>query len=96
MQQLSERSLIGITVRTNNAAEMSGGKIGLVVQNYFQNQLAAQIPNRQNPGITYSAYTDYESDYTGDYTYFIGEEVASGTSAPLGFEKIIIPAQAYA
>lgn len=96
--ELPEIKLLGISCRTNNTAEMniSSAKIAPTIQKYFQQALGEEIPNRKNPGTTYCVYTDYESDFTGDYTYFIGEEVKVGGDSMEGFSSIIIPAQNYA
>ncbi|MES2503716.1 MAG: GyrI-like domain-containing protein [Myxococcota bacterium] len=96
--QLPEIKLVGVSIRTNNETEIdpATGKILGCIQRYFHGALANQIQNRKKPGTTFCAYTNYESDYTGDYTYFIGEEVSDFSSAPVGFEKLTIPAQLYA
>ncbi|MEI7580951.1 MAG: GyrI-like domain-containing protein [bacterium] len=97
-----QKTLVGITVRTNNKneADWQNGtaKIFPCVKRYFHEQLASQISHRVNPGTTLCAYTEYESDHTGDYTYFIGEEVSSVDVAalPEGFKVIAVPAQHYA
>lgn len=72
-----EIKLIGLTARTSYQLEIdwTKGKIFPCVQKYFQGQIANQIPNRKHSGKTFCVYTDYESDYRGAYTYFIGEEV---------------------
>jgi predicted transcriptional regulator YdeE len=95
---LKEMKLIGITARTNNANEINPtlAKISPTVQKYFFGGLPSQIPNRLKPQTTYCAFTDYESDTTGDYTYFIGEEVSSFEDVPEGFQTLTIPPQAYA
>lgn len=95
--QLPEIKLMGIITRTNNASEMdpSTAKISSTVQKYFQNSLSEKIISRTKPGTTYGAYTEYESDFTGDYTYFIGEEVTSFDKIPEEFSTISIPAQNY-
>lgn len=95
---LAEKKLIGIQVRTNNQTEVDPltGKIFPIVKRFFHEQLSAKIPNRIKPGTTFCCYTNYESDHTGDYTYFIGEEVTSLQDVPAGFETLIIPAQTYA
>jgi predicted transcriptional regulator YdeE len=96
--QLPELLLAGITARTNNANEFNGenAKIPSCIQKYFENGLFAQIPQRESPGITYCAYTDYTSDHTGDYTYFIGEKVRHADSPlPEGFHLLRIPQQSY-
>lgn len=84
--------LAGLTVRTNNKNEMnpSSGKIGLLVQQYWNDGVAARISNRTNPGLTYTAYTDYESNEHGDYTFFVGEAVESDVPQP-GFRILVIP-----
>ena len=96
--ELPEIKLIGISCRTNNTSEMniSTAKIAPTIQKYFRQAVGEEIPNRKNPGTTYCVYTDYESDFTGDYTYFIGEEVKVGGDSMEGFSSIIIPAQNYA
>ncbi|MBX9977929.1 MAG: GyrI-like domain-containing protein [Alphaproteobacteria bacterium] len=95
-----EMKLVGISVRTNNAhifeADPTTNPIALTVQKYFHQGLPANIQNKKTPGITYCAYTDYESDYNGDYTYFIGEEVTSFEDVPEGMTTHTIPAQTYA
>ncbi|MBL4817760.1 MAG: AraC family transcriptional regulator [Deltaproteobacteria bacterium] len=95
---LPEIKLVGISVRTNNKLEIdpNTGKIFGIVQKYFHGQLADQIQDRKKPGTTFCAYTNYESDHNGDYTYLIGEEVNDFGTLPEGFEKLSIPAQAYA
>ncbi|MGE3319607.1 MAG: GyrI-like domain-containing protein [Candidatus Berkiella sp.] len=89
--------LVGLTVRTNNTNEQNPatGKIGPLVSDYFSQGMATTIPNRVNPGVTFSVYTDYESDHHGDYTYLIGEEVSSFEDIPSGLHRITIPASDY-
>ncbi|HSW86195.1 MAG TPA: effector binding domain-containing protein [Rhabdochlamydiaceae bacterium] len=103
MQQTSiakpEIKLVGICVQTSYQQESDKmkGNIFPCVQRYFHQALFEKIPHRTKPGTTFCAYTDYENDYKGAYTYFIGEEVSSfDTSLPEGFEKLIIPEQQYA
>lgn len=95
---LQEKKLVGIKTITNNASEMNSAtaKIGSQIDRYFQNALAEKILDRKNPGTTYCVYTNYESDYLGDYTYFIGEEVTTFDEVPVGFQTLIIPIQNYA
>lgn len=99
IEEKPEIKLVGISVRTSyqNETSKDQGKIGPCVQRYFHNALFDQIPNRKNPGVTFCIYTDYESDYTGAYTYFIGEEVESlETPLPEEFDTHVIPRQDYA
>lgn len=93
-----EIKLVGICVRTSYGQELDKmkGNIFPCVQKYFHRALSEKIPNRKKPGTTFCAYTDYETDYTGAYTYFIGEEVSSlELPLPEGFQKLVIPSQQY-
>lgn len=94
---MPEIKLVGITVRTNNRAEFNPetAKIGACIQHYFHQQVPEKIPQRKNPGTTFCAYTDYESDYTGDYTFYIGEEVNAIDDIPEGLHTHIILPQTY-
>ncbi len=97
--QQAEIKLLGITCRTNNAElfkeSTTINKIAATVQKYFQAGIAATITNRENPHTTYCVYTKYASDYNGDYTYFIGEQVSSFAGAAAELEQLTIPAQNY-
>ncbi len=95
---LSEIKLVGVTARTNNADEMNPkcAKIKPTMEKYFGQNLFSKIKHRKNPGITFCVYTDYESDFTGDYTYFIGEEVMRFDIIGEDFKNLTIPAQRYA
>src|SRR6185295_10491951 len=93
----AEKKIVGIKTRTNNQLETNSleGKIFPVVKQYFHQNVAANIPNRIHPGTTFCIYTDYESDHHDDYTYFIGEEVASFEGVPDDLETLVIPPQKY-
>lgn len=94
---LNEIKLVGIKIRTNNANEFTQdkAKIGACVLKFFSEKLFEKIPHRQSPGKTFCVYTEYESDFTGDYTFFIGEEVSSFDDFPDSLSTHIIPAQTY-
>src|SRR5579871_5325829 len=94
---LPEIKLVGITTRTNNLNEFNWetGKMLPCIQRYFQQSIAEKIPNRKKPGTTFCVYTDYESDFTGEYTYLIGEEVTSFEDSSADLMKHTIPEQTY-
>lgn len=96
--KLDNLILVGISTRTNNKNEMDpkSAKIAPLAHSYWSKQIANSIKNRINPGVTYSIYTDYESDEHGEYTYFIGEEVKSlENQVIINFNSLIIPASNY-
>lgn len=94
---LPEIKLVGIKGRTNNRNEGDPSKaiIGSTFHTYLSNHIASTIPHRKNPGVMYSVYTDYESDFTGDYTYFLGEEVTALEETETRLVPLVIPAQCY-
>ncbi len=93
----SEIKLVGLSARTNNKNEMNPqtAKIGGLAGHYWSQNVAAQISNRKNPGVTLSVYTEYDSNEHGDYTYFIGEEVNSFENIPSELQKLTVPAAKY-
>lgn len=93
-----EIKLVGICVRTSNERERDKmkGNIFPCVQKYFHQGLAEKISNRKRPGTTFCAYTGYETDHNGEYTYFIGEEVSELNNVPEGFQQLVVPKQQYA
>lgn len=92
-----EIMLVGLMARTNNKNEMNPqtAKIGELAGRYWRQNIANQIPNRKNPGVTMAIYTEYDSNEHGDYTYFIGEAVSSFENLPEDLNKLTIPAAKY-
>lgn len=94
---LPEIKLVGITARTNLANEINPitAKITPTIQQYFSLGLPEKIAHRKNPSKTFCVYTEYESDYTGDYTFFIGQEVTAFENLPEGTQQLTIQPQPY-
>jgi predicted transcriptional regulator YdeE len=87
--------VIGIQVRTNNAKEATGGgDIPKLWQRLFAEGILNQIPDKADQEITV-VYTNYASDWNGDYDYTLGAKVKSGTKAPAGMVLVTIPAGKY-
>jgi predicted transcriptional regulator YdeE len=95
--ELPEIKLVGITTRTDNAGEMNPetAKIGTTMHRFFGGNMQDKIINRKNPGRVYAAYTSYESDEGGKYTYFLGEEVTIFDGTSKEFEMLTIQPQTY-
>ncbi len=86
--------LIGIQERTKNADEINGkGKIPKLIETFYSEMLH-KISNRHDNHIL-SAYTNYESDENGYYTYFIGAKVKDLNTIPERMIGKIIPASRY-
>lgn len=92
--QLPAMKLAGISHRTSNTAEMNPAtaKIGAAIQQY---QTLLGKSGSKFPHKTYAVYTEYENDFTGEYTYFIGYEIPAASEVPAEFQVLTIPAQKY-
>ena len=96
IETLETFTVVGLTVRTNNAAEAGGqGAIGRLWQTTMQNGALDQIPNKAGDGYVV-VYSDYASDNTGDYNYTLGCRVSSAEKIPDGMVARTVPAGKYA
>ena len=83
IQQLDAFNIIGIAIKTTNANRQAALDLGQLWEQFYSQHIIDQIPNKMGPEI-YGIYTDYESDYQGNYTAIIGckvlhlEEIPSG------------------
>ena len=89
--------IVGLSTRTNLTTELNPqtAKIGLTIQQYVQRSVANSLKNRSEPGTTLCIYSDYESDWSGDYTYVIGEAVTACDNTDNTLYQLSIPAQKY-
>jgi len=76
--------VIGIAIRTTNANNQSQQDLGKLWGQFFAENIIAKIPNKISSHIL-AIYTDYESDYTGEYTTIIGVPVSTLDEIPSGF-----------
>ena len=89
-------TVVGLTVRTNNAAEAGGqGQIPALWQNAMTNGQLEQIPNRVGEGYVV-VYSDFASDHGGEYNYTLGVRVSSADNVPAGMVKRAVAAGKYA
>jgi predicted transcriptional regulator YdeE len=91
-----EFSVIGIQVRTGNAKEVTaGGAIPKQWARFFSEGIADKIPNKVDSTI-YAVYTNYASDYNGEYDFIIGMKVSSVSDVPPGMVARTVPKGRYA
>lgn len=89
-------TVVGLTVRTNNAAEAGGqGQIPGLWQNAMSSGELEQIPNRVGEGYVV-VYSDYAGGNTDDYNYTLGVRVSSADNPPAGMVKRTVAAGKYA
>lgn len=81
--QLDSFKIIGIAVRTTNENGKAMTDLGTLWSRFYSENIIAFIPNKENNTV-YSLYTDYESDYTGEYTTIIGCKVSTLSDIPEG------------
>ena len=89
-------AVLGFDTRTTNEVEMSGeGRIGPLWRQYLESGSSA-IPRVADPAVTFSIYTNYESDHTGAYDVILGKPVNALEPASGSLRGIAIPAGEYA
>ena len=83
--------VIGIEARTNNSQESTGGgAIPKQWQRLFMENLLGRIPDRIDQSIV-AVYSNYASDWNGDYTYALGARVKPRSKSPEGMVAKNIP-----
>ncbi len=96
VKKMPAKIIMGIKRRTSNADGRSVADIPACWQDFLSQQVAAKIPNRAKTPAFFSVYSEYESDWTGEYSFMIGSEVTKADKIPEGLAITRIPAQTYA
>lgn len=81
METLAPFKIIGISTETTNENGKAAMDLGRLWEQFFNENIPGKIANKLSDEI-YSIYTDYESDYTGNYKAIIGLKVDSLDSIP--------------
>ena len=69
--------VVGFGARTSNREEMNGtSKIGPLWAMYMTGG-ADLICGALNPDVTFSVYTEYESDFNGEYSVLVGKQAGA-------------------
>jgi predicted transcriptional regulator YdeE len=91
-----EFSVIGIQVRTSNAKEVTGGgAIPKQWERFFKEGISDKIPHKVDSTV-YAVYTNYASDYNGEYDFIVGMKVSSVSDLPPGMVAKKVPGGRYA
>jgi predicted transcriptional regulator YdeE len=89
-------TVIGISVRTSNAEQMTAAApIGKQWERLFKEGVLAAIPNKADAKIV-AVYSDYASDKDGEYDYLLGARVTKVESVPAGMTVKNVAAGRYA
>lgn len=89
-KMLPEQRLAAYLTRTNNQRERQPSTAQIPTQ---WKRLTQAWP--QPPGQIYAVYTDYQSDYTGDYTFGLGFTLTPQQELPKDMKELILPAAQY-
>lgn len=81
-------TVVGISVRTTNQDHKSQEDIAKLWESFLLNGVVQSIKNKISDDI-YCIYTDYESDYTGEYTTLIGYKVSNIREIPTNKNLVI-------
>lgn len=96
IKKIPARTVIGITRHTSNTDGRSMKDIMAAWTEFLQTNASAKIKSRSLPPTMYAVYSDYVSDWRGEYSYLIGTGVTRAGTVPEGMEIRHIPAQTYA
>ena len=96
IKKIPARTVIGISRRTSNADGRSTNDIMSAWTEFLQTNASAKIKSRSLPPTMYAVYSDYASDWRGEYSYLIGAGVTRAGTVPEGMEVRQIPVQTYA
>ena len=75
--------IIGISTRTTNKDSQALQDLGALWGRFFSEAVAEKIPHKISDEIL-AIYTDYQSDYTEEYTTIIGMKVSNLDEIPEG------------
>ena len=93
--ELEEKTVIGISIRTNNQAPEVGAVIGGLWEKFFTQGIYEGVPDKRS-GMPLGIYSDYAGGISDDYDFTVGCETREGDHVPEGMEKRQIPAGRYA
>jgi predicted transcriptional regulator YdeE len=96
VKKMPAKIIMGIKRRTSNADGRSVADIPACWQDFLSQNVAAKIPNRAKTPAFFAVYSEYESDWTGEYSFMIGSEVTKADMIPEGLAVTRIPPQTYA
>jgi predicted transcriptional regulator YdeE len=90
-------SYVGIAARIdpNSKTDPAMAKIGGLWQKFYGDEATTKVPHQVTPAKVLGVYSDYESNYKGQYTLTAGCEVSSLDTIPAGMQTGNVPAQKY-
>lgn len=93
--ELEEKTVFGVSVRTNNQAPDIGVVIGGLWEKFFTRGIYEAVPAKRS-GMPLGIYSGYAGGILDDYDFTVGCETTAGENVLEGMEKRQIPAGKYA
>jgi predicted transcriptional regulator YdeE len=90
--------LVGIETRTSNSLEMDPetARIPGLWGRFIQENVLAQLPCGDSPGVITAVYTAYEGDHTAPYSLVLGCALKDpGAAIPSAMTVVDVPEQDY-
>ena len=95
VKKIPAKIVMGVQRRTSNSDGRSIKDIPACWQDFLSKNMASKIPYRAKTPAMFAVYSDYESDWTGEFAYMIGCEVIKADKIPAGLAVVRIPSQTY-
>lgn len=86
--------VMGISTRVQNDGQEGPQAIGELWARFYTESISTKIPNPISQEI-YSIYMEYTSDFTGEYTTFIGLKVDNLDDIPEGLKGKVVGGGCY-
>lgn len=95
--QFDGATAVGIEVRTSNRDEMipGAGRIPPLWERFFSEGIADRVQSKIQPDHPAGVYSDYDSDYSGDFALTAGMMTEADAPVPEGLTKVAIPSGRY-
>jgi predicted transcriptional regulator YdeE len=93
IKRFPAKTVVGLSRRTASADGRSVQDVPALWGEFLKQKVTEKIPNRAVPPVIYAVYSDYASDWRGEFTYLLGCGVTRAGTVPEGMEVCHIPAQ---
>lgn len=83
MQNIESFKIIGVSITSNNNNGKAATDLAQLWEHFFKENISQKVLNKTSEDI-FTIYTDYESNYKGNYLAIIGFQVESLANIPEG------------
>lgn len=84
IKKIKNFMVIGVSTQTTNQDGKSAEDLSKLWERFYAENVIGRVPNKMS-GEIYVIYTDYETDFNGNYTAIVGLRVSSLIKVPEGF-----------